>query len=78
MVSEWMDHGNINEFTKNHRGVNRVQLVSNCTVFCGDRHDWFIQLVDATSGLEYMHSLRIVHGDLKGVRSIHGQTHIHS
>ena len=29
MVSEWMDHGNINEFIKNHKGVNCVQLVSN-------------------------------------------------
>jgi hypothetical protein len=27
-----------------------------------------MQLVDAATGLEYMHSLTIVHGDLKGVR----------
>jgi len=28
MVSEWMDHGNINEFIRGHEKVNRVQLVS--------------------------------------------------
>ena len=28
MVSEWMVHGNINEFVQMSKGVNRVQLVS--------------------------------------------------
>jgi len=28
MASEWMDHGNINEFTEKHRKANRAQLVS--------------------------------------------------
>lgn len=28
MASEWMDHGNINEFTQKHREANRAQLVS--------------------------------------------------
>lgn len=28
MVSEWMDNGNINEFTQKHVELNRVQLVS--------------------------------------------------
>ena len=28
MISEWMDEGNINEFVKRRRGVNRLQLVS--------------------------------------------------
>ena len=39
MVSEWMDHGDINEFIGNHQGVNRVQLVSGCTESCGDLRD---------------------------------------
>jgi len=29
MVSEWMDNGNINEFTQKHKEVNRAQLVSS-------------------------------------------------
>ena len=28
MISEWMDNGNINEFIKVHRDVNRFELVS--------------------------------------------------
>jgi serine/threonine protein kinase len=27
MVSEWMDHGNINEFVEKNQGVNRTELV---------------------------------------------------
>ena len=67
MVSEWMDHGNISEFVKNHGEVNRVQLVSDCIRSLGDRCERVIQLADAANGLEYMHSIRMVHGDLKGV-----------
>jgi len=68
MISEWMDHGNIIEFVERHEGINRVQLVSDDAP--SDRHncDQPIQLVDAANGLEYMHSLHMVHGDLKGVR----------
>ena len=29
MISEWMAHGNINEFVERREGVNRVQLVSD-------------------------------------------------
>ena len=69
MISEWMDHGNINEFVEKHEGINRVQLVSDSTASCEDMFDRSIQLVDAANGLEYMHGLQMVHGDLKGVQS---------
>ena len=36
MVSEWMDHGNINEYIKRHEGANRAQLVSNCAIYRGN------------------------------------------
>jgi len=67
MVSEWMYHGDINEYIGKHEGVNRVRLVSNYAISVGDQCNWFIQLFDATNGLKYMHSLGVVHGDLKGV-----------
>ena len=72
MVSEWMDHGNINEFAKGQKGVNPVQLASPEFIphECENR-SLIIQLVDATNGLEYMHSLDMVHGDLKGVQFFH-------
>ena len=31
MVSEWMINGNINEFVKMHRDVNRFKLVRSCS-----------------------------------------------
>ena len=31
MVSEWMANGNINEFVKAHRNVNRLELVGSCS-----------------------------------------------
>ena len=36
MVSEWMDHGNINEYIKHREGINRAQLVSNYTIYPGN------------------------------------------
>lgn len=70
MISEWMDNGNVNEFIRKHKGVNRVQLVSDYRAPHGNRCDWFLQLVDAAFGLDYMHSLQFVHGNLKGVSQL--------
>lgn len=67
MISEWMDNGNINEFVERYEEVNRVQLVSDGATSRGTSFNRSIQLVDAANGLDYMHGLRIVHGDLKGV-----------
>jgi serine/threonine protein kinase len=67
MVSEWMIHGDINEFVEKSEGVNRVQLVSEDAISQGSHCNLLVQLVEATNGLEYMHSLNMVHGDLKGV-----------
>ena len=36
IISEWMDHGNINEYLKERKEVNRVQLVSRRLFSCGD------------------------------------------
>jgi hypothetical protein len=32
MVSEWMEHGNINEFVKKDKHVNRTELVHHPSV----------------------------------------------
>jgi serine/threonine protein kinase len=40
--------------------------------------DWrSVQLVDVASGLTYMHGLRMVHGDLKGVRVFSNEMPMH-
>jgi hypothetical protein len=69
MVSEWMENGNIVEFVGRDRHVNRTELVRRPSIptptnpyLCA------LQLVDVANGLAYMHGLRMVHGDLKGVR----------
>jgi hypothetical protein len=33
MASEWMENGNINEFVKTHRDVNRVELVGSYSYY---------------------------------------------
>ena len=62
-----MGNGNINEFVKRYKGINRAQLVSSHLISHGDQCYQFVQLVDAANGLDYMHSIHMVHGDLKGV-----------
>jgi len=70
MISDWMANGNINDFVKAHPDANRLELVSSSprillpslTVGPG------IKLEGVASGLIYIHSQGMVHGDLKGVR----------
>ena len=33
MVSEWMEHGNINDFVEKNNHVNRIELVSRSSTF---------------------------------------------
>jgi serine/threonine protein kinase len=68
MVSEWMANGNINEFIKSNRDIDRFELVRSllplATPFADDP---LRQLKDVTRGLIYMHDQSMIHGDLKGV-----------
>ena len=67
-MSEWMDNGNINNYVENHGEENRIQLVSYHVCAWKNWYDRFLKLIDAARGLEYLHSLNVAHGDLKGVR----------
>ena len=66
-MSEWMDNGDITSFVKRNEDVNRAQLVSYHVHVYGGWCDRFPKLVDVAHGLEYLHDLNFVHGDLKGV-----------
>jgi len=65
-----MDQGNINDYLKprERAEANRIELVRYHT-FISALADFF-QLVDVAKGLSYMHSLHVVHGNLKGVRHL--------
>lgn len=65
MVSEWMVNGNIMEYVRNNAG-NHLKLVGRNRIFLLRSLSTF-QLAGAAEGLRYLHSVNIVHGDLKGV-----------
>ena len=68
MVSEWMEHGNIIEFVEKDKHVNRTELVRRPLIPTPQMPDRrVVQLIDVANGLAYVHGLRMVHGDLKGV-----------
>ncbi|KAL0067731.1 Rho guanine nucleotide exchange factor [Marasmius tenuissimus] len=52
LVSPWMDRGNLVRYLKNTPS---------------ERADHQVLVYDVASGLAYLHSLNIIHGDLKGV-----------
>ena len=65
-----MDNSNINDFIRKHADVNRAQLVRCPVLSRRSVVDRFLQLVDVAQGLEYLHGLNFIHGDLKGVRQL--------
>jgi serine/threonine protein kinase len=69
LVSEWMTGGTVTAFLRGHPNWERSFLVS-CYVNawgCSDR--CYSQVIDILQGLGFMHSLDVVHGDLKPVRT---------
>ena len=69
ILTEWMPNGDVVRYTRSNSEANRLQLVSLFAViaifllFITN-----VQLSEVMSGVAYLHKLRIVHRDLKGVR----------
>ena len=66
MVSEWMPNGNVRDYVRNNPERSRLQLVCSLETASGFGL-MRVQLLDISCGLSFLHSLEIVHGDLKGV-----------
>ena len=69
IVSEWMIDGNIMDFITKHPEVNRLRLVRLTFVPPSIHKSSSVpQLAETASGLQYLHSMDIVHSDIKPVR----------
>ena len=69
IITEWLPNGNVTEYTKSNPDANRLRLVSPPLLL-----PWsiflfidYIQLSEVASGVAFLHKIRVVHGDLKGV-----------
>lgn len=71
LVSEWMANGTVTAFLLAHPTVERVPLVCRA-VFAAESeaHVRISKLRNIVDGLRYVHSLGIVHGDLKAVGTV--------
>lgn len=79
MVLPWMNNGNVNQYIQ--RKVEKVNLVGpeycatvnklvsfhNLWFVTHQSVNWIYQLMQISSGLTYLHSECIIHGDLRGV-----------
>jgi serine/threonine protein kinase len=70
ILTKWMPNGSIMDYAKSNPKDNRLRLVGTLGPF---KHPILrllidsLQLSDVMSGVCYLHRLRVVHGDLKGV-----------
>ena len=77
LVYDWGHDGNIMQYLESRSSVSRPELVSiRLHAARGALSDQFLKLLQVAKGLQYLHSLGIVHGDLKGVSEpMASQTH---
>jgi serine/threonine protein kinase len=67
LVSEWMSGGTVTAFLREHPDWERSFLVSHDFDASGCFERSCPQVIDILQGLGFMHSLDVVHGDLKPV-----------
>ena len=75
LVYDWGHNGNITQYLGSHPDVSRPELVSVLRFVRSPFADQYSKLLQVAKGLQYLHSLGIVHGDLKGVSDASPQIH---
>lgn len=66
LVCPYYHHGNITNYVKKQPNVNRLSLVSYLSVNYWILSSTLPQLAQAALALSHLHSLSIIHGDIKG------------
>lgn len=78
MVSAWQKNGSLSAYLRKNPEANRVILVCDCAtslllgIVFTRLH---LQLEQAASALAYLHSQKLIHGDIKAVRAPLIRTH---
>ncbi len=77
LVSEWVEDGTLDEYMETLPRVQQRNLRNGqFSLFVRfPRPHMMLQLLGISKGLAYLHSLKVIHADLKSVRKIHHQLH---